>query len=1131
MLSSLGEISVYTTKTNPAKIVDLWETQGDLIAKFSKYIEIIKYSAGYEKVVCMCSLKKKSVGADGLISEEVHALLGGTEAGQIILLPINIIKVISLGSDGIIKIWKMEINSMPSLQQNKVVGSQRTAAPVALTTLASINLPQISGIIVGFSFNPYSSILAIFSDHYAISMYCVQSASILDIPHHSPDEDHVKYVTNIVNLEYLNIFASSSIDGIVKIWDGYHNTQEIQFGSAVLSLCFCNKRGDLLVGISDQVVLLKLQDYFPIYILQELLFKRDIFLADDIEEIPTTFDDDLDFWQLYRDNLTKSGKDLSDWHLLDAENTYIQKLSSEQTEILTQLEMVRQKRIEDYGSTKDREDQWEDFLKKKKEMELIVLGRASKNQSANRPFRNSSVPKNHQIGNDGTDSQEESQNQKDMGDTIEDNDSLDEQCFKGRISTFQNYQERQGRKVQQALDNDSYKIQKLEKKDLRKKPVNSFESNNLPLKESKYSKTHPKFQSTEKKHTKNSFSIVSENKSVNESSFDSLEELMPDSSQNFNVQQINSSKDLDLCSTAITQAPIKKISSDSNLEELTTIKPLISSIKQAEHVGMDSRKIIHPLAAFKRSTKLKRKYHGGSVLPNSVAVAQTSQEQAQDFATVKNEKLDEQYDSISPIHLSKGKNLSLPSYLRSRRNNLKADGINDIRKTNDYVDLQDETEQEPVSILQNYPSAEKSSQNTVLSTLTASPTMILIKKPEKDLPSKLHEHVKVSNIEQLGEKAIEVQNPLKTPEISNIAEQQLSLEISTPAITAIDQEPSILPTISTRQKSVYDDDSPSLLDQLLSKTHTLPTKSMSVNELAPKSFAQLILESQKPHIRAKSQITPVIPRVLAPLPHTPIPPTPKYVKTETPPKETFEIEPEKKKMALEAWALLELVADVVENPIESAVMKGSNTTKGSFFMKDFTLTWNSKEEILDRIAERSWFPGMGRMEANISNILQIIMKVMNNGPWRDKMEAAKAALYLYHTFQTDLPNAVPDIIIPQLELLHDNQWQVRAQIATNLGAYKINHPEITLALMSKLNDENGMVRKAALNSLAVFGISSKESLRNAMVDLALLKIDSKQVSKYDWLDELIYRLRKSLEETKLKLKAEILLWKDGGRTL
>ncbi|KAI9341191.1 hypothetical protein BDR26DRAFT_918525 [Obelidium mucronatum] len=223
-------------------------------------------------------------------------------------------------------------------------------------------------------------------------------------------------------------------------------------------------------------------------------------------------------------------------------------------------------------------------------------------------------------------------------------------------------------------------------------------------------------------------------------------------------------------------------------------------------------------------------------------------------------------------------------------------------------------------------------------------------------------------------------------------------------------------------------------------------------------------------------------------------------------------------MAQKAWSLLEIAQQ----------QDISEPTSGSF--ETLNTVKLSKAELLDEVTARDWFPGLNGKEANISNILEITMKVMKAGYWREKMEAAKATLYLYHTFENDLPNAVQDIILPQLDFLNDERWEVRAQFAMALGAYKVNHPEITLALISKLNDPSDAVKKAVKNSLATFGISSKEALRNVMGSLGLIPhITKKQKIDEDWLDVLLEKMRVEAEAEQQVTDDRIELWRRNVR--
>ena len=72
--------------------------------------------------------------------------------------------------------------------------------------------------------------------------------------------------------------------------------REMQFGGIAHSCLFVNERGDLLVALSDQVALVRFQDYLPPSVLQEMLTVD--FWTDDVEETAKAFDSDVDVWGL-----------------------------------------------------------------------------------------------------------------------------------------------------------------------------------------------------------------------------------------------------------------------------------------------------------------------------------------------------------------------------------------------------------------------------------------------------------------------------------------------------------------------------------------------------------------------------------------------------------------------------------------------------------------------------------------------------------------------------------------------------------------------------------------------------------------------------------------------------------------
>jgi hypothetical protein len=75
--------------------------------------------------------------------------------------------------------------------------------------------------------------------------------------------------------------------------------REIQFNEPLYSVAFNNARGDLLIGLSDQIALVKVQDYLPHSYLADLLSEPSCWIDDEIEK-SDDFDTSVDFWEFYR---------------------------------------------------------------------------------------------------------------------------------------------------------------------------------------------------------------------------------------------------------------------------------------------------------------------------------------------------------------------------------------------------------------------------------------------------------------------------------------------------------------------------------------------------------------------------------------------------------------------------------------------------------------------------------------------------------------------------------------------------------------------------------------------------------------------------------------------------------------
>lgn len=113
----------------------------------------------------------------------------------------------------------------------------------------------------------------------------------------SRDERHLANITDLSSCPTLSIFASSSQDGALKIWDTDGcQLREITFDASLSALCFANARGDILIGFQNNVHLIGIIDYLPKFLLERILKDEAQQFEEDEKEYCIPFDPVLKFW-------------------------------------------------------------------------------------------------------------------------------------------------------------------------------------------------------------------------------------------------------------------------------------------------------------------------------------------------------------------------------------------------------------------------------------------------------------------------------------------------------------------------------------------------------------------------------------------------------------------------------------------------------------------------------------------------------------------------------------------------------------------------------------------------------------------------------------------------------------------
>ncbi|KAJ3341093.1 WD repeat-containing protein 87 [Gonapodya sp. JEL0774] len=318
ILAGNGDVVSYDLSNNPCTVQNTWE-----------WIEVDdeKKALRRHRLLCLLGVVWRLFGE----SSDRFQLVAGTEIGQIILFesgeqtplaqahtsPVTSLhfdrdsqSLVSTGDgtrDKAIKVWLVKTDTAESTKTPKgkrermsFDGRNAEKGPpfrLVLQSVVSCNsqiLQPLCLVATSVQGSTSPSLTAVMPWSGIRVINLKQHAEILE----KGNDDAARSVTSIVHLRTLSIYASSHVDGFVKIWDAEGTiVKEIQFPEAVLSIAFANERGDLLVGLSDSISLIMIQDYMPARYLQTAVQKFDE-NVDDLLEDPIAFEEKTDLWGL-----------------------------------------------------------------------------------------------------------------------------------------------------------------------------------------------------------------------------------------------------------------------------------------------------------------------------------------------------------------------------------------------------------------------------------------------------------------------------------------------------------------------------------------------------------------------------------------------------------------------------------------------------------------------------------------------------------------------------------------------------------------------------------------------------------------------------------------------------------------
>ncbi|OWF56397.1 WD repeat-containing protein [Mizuhopecten yessoensis] len=268
-----GDIYKCRTDINPAQVEAVWKCQNPREA--CNYLLIYEYVpdfksdawAAFRRGLATKSINQASEG-DEPVSNNRTILLGGRKDGYICVFNfetgdvefkidahgvkgvLSMIanskedQLISAGKDNIIKVWRLYPYAQEALAPLLLFYCKYT--PIHMTMLKT-------------------NLCVAFQDHstatYSIVIYNLKDRNLFE---HQPEDDHTDSITGLTSCQRMKLYASSSLDGTIKIWDEQNNLiRHLKLKTMPYSVGFCSSRGDLLVGIGPHLYRVPYQVYLP----------------------------------------------------------------------------------------------------------------------------------------------------------------------------------------------------------------------------------------------------------------------------------------------------------------------------------------------------------------------------------------------------------------------------------------------------------------------------------------------------------------------------------------------------------------------------------------------------------------------------------------------------------------------------------------------------------------------------------------------------------------------------------------------------------------------------------------------------------------------------------------------------
>ncbi|KAJ3100249.1 WD repeat-containing protein 87 [Phlyctochytrium planicorne] len=1229
-LTTAGDIAVYTCRSNPSQIIDEWKfVVGREKVTCLTSLRATPPRAISSRAVAAAStitepeVKTSSTPAYLSIPQHpVYALIGGTDTGQILMLDIragggrqdiliqahtaditgikcisNTMTLITSASDGTIKMWRIAFTeyaqAIYGLKSSQSSPPGREATPNSkdagdlLDSLRSaqqgplLSITPISTISTQFTltlplsvstamcYSLKTSTIAIGTDSSHLLIYRSNSDGLNGlIRRHPADEDHTKVITSITCLEALGLFATSSLDGTVKIWDSNESAlvREIQFNEPLSAVTFCNRRGDLLVGMSDQVALVRLQDYLPSHYLGLLIAHGDSWV-DDVVEYPHKFDSGLDFWELYREGLEQDGADLSHWHVQRKRQR-----EDFDSETMRKIEELEKKRAIAEANRKRRKLLREREMERLKQQILYTVQGQSDEYGGSGGAGGWTVSRRDTPkGDDDIDEEDEDEDLESSIGTNDDTHSDDRKhedkgSDKGVFDDIYNDEEEASMRKNAGRDRRKSMAPALANRKADNKKLKEMYGLDGKGRRSSIAKNALGGGGGGVEFTGGLGGFGDEENSPPATGSSSG----PGPKLRFTLPQVTGTEggarqtgvlrtfqEVKTEQMGTMLHPVRLERHPTFVDEKSAAEQRQEQIQAARMAAM--AEVANPFArggmphgapgatiiqmgSEKKETPpvrhwIRERMAKMGILPNSVIASQIQEDKRKRMRELQEqrEKLESEKNAASAA--TNLNPFQRPKHLQSRRPKKPELVIEMGIKEDTHVDLQDDGEEDKeaekqrleaqrqkdaLARLQQIEIEEKAAAAERLLEREREAAIELAKRREKERidreemeaiqRAKEEEDIRLQKeAEEMAKAAAEAARIAKMNYLAEMAAKEAEANQAKPP----EKKPEVpLPNLKDLR-----DRMPIGMPKALKKK--LPPPPVAETKPKPPEVKKPPpVERPKPVVvveeKIEQRVEKIPPELLEsvdsvtesndedlPLPNLEAAFTPEDVM-------------EKKLEAKHAWGLFEKAVTIDTD--------GSATLALSVPVVQIKQSYDDMAAELNNVINNFWFPGLGGKAVNLKNIIEVLFKLMKNGLWSEKCEASKAVLYLYHTFERDFLDPMTTLIYPQLEFTNDEAWQFRAQMCLNLVGYKIHHLDIIQSLICRLNDKVEAVRKIAKKSLAQFGIDSKHALKSVMVELHMLPPEA-SMEHSDWLDVLLERMHQQLRDRIIETNDIILKWR------